>query len=75
MADLDVIAMLEHYFQSRMTPGQRKRVKEVIGGSDGRKVPLKMTPAQIEQMTVEHDAFGGMIGALEAMALPNSSAK
>ena len=75
MAHLDVIAMLEHYFQAQMTPGQRKRVKEVIDGSDGRKAPLKMTPAQIEQMTVEHDTFGGMIGALEAMALPISSAK
>ena len=70
MTAVDAIAMLEHYFQMALTDSQRQRVEDVINGtgslSQGKARPLSLTPAQIEQMTAEHDEIEDMIGALEA---------
>jgi chaperone BCS1 len=65
MAGLDVIEMLEHYFQSTLDAEQRVRVDKVITG--GR---LKVTPAQVEQLTAEHEDVEDMILALEEKGRP-----
>jgi len=78
MAAEDICNMLEHYFQTTLDYGQREQIEEIVIGSQETshkhlgycvrpaEVPLQMTPAQIEQMTAEHDTVDLMIEALEA---------
>ena len=82
MAAIDVIAMLEHYFQMTLSGEQRERVEKAMKGvvdaeqqptkpqaRVGRqRQPLSLTPAQIEQMTAEYDEIEDMIQALEAQS-------
>ena len=43
-----------------------KRVREAIVGSDAKGVPaLNLTPAQVEQLSAEHDDVQSMVEALE----------
>lgn len=63
MCAIDVIAMLEHYFQTTLQPEQQRRVECAI--QDGF---LKLTPAQIEQMTAECDEVNDLIRILEEKA-------
>ncbi|GAX15054.1 mitochondrial chaperone BCS1 [Fistulifera solaris] len=58
MESVDVIAMVEHYFQLTLTDIQAERVKASVEG-------MKMTPAQIEQLTAEYDEVDDMISSLE----------
>jgi chaperone BCS1 len=60
MAALDVMEMLEHYFQVTLDAEQRVRVEKVI--AKGR---LNVTPAQVEQLTAEYEDVEDMILALE----------
>lgn len=60
----DVMKMLEHYFQSVLSEKQKQRVEIVIKGEGGR-CGLNLTPAQLEQLTAEHDDLEEMIWALE----------
>jgi hypothetical protein len=62
MAALDVIEMLEHYFQVTLDAEQRIRVDKVIARR------LKVTPAQVEQLTAEYEDVEDMILALEEKA-------
>lgn len=69
MAAPDVILMLEHYFQIRLDAGSQMRISNAINGGHG--LPhLNLTPAQIEQLTAEHDSIDDMIVALEAKGKP-----
>ena len=62
----DVISMLEHYFQLTLTPEQKQRVCEAVQGNPRNgTLPLNLTPAQVEQMTVEYDDVDDMITTLE----------
>jgi ATPase family associated with various cellular activities (AAA) len=70
MAGPDVIAMLEHYFETTLDDIQRERVEKVISGTGGSSVPLNMTPAQVEQLSAEHDDLKDMLAALEFKAEP-----
>jgi chaperone BCS1 len=65
MAAIDLIEMLEHYFQSTLDAEQRVRVEKVISG--GR---LKVTPAQIEQLTVEYEDVEDIILDLDKKGRP-----
>lgn len=60
MRSADVILMLEHYFQSSLTVGQKQRLEHLIGEQG-----FNLTPAQVEQMTAEHDEVEDMIHSLE----------
>ena len=60
----DVVVMLEHYFQTTLDKEQKRRLQLALTG-DSTSPQLKLTPAQIEQMTAEHDEVEGMISALE----------
>jgi len=61
----DVISMLEHYFQLTLSSEQKQRVCEAIQGNPRNgTLPLSLTPAQIEQMTVEYDDVDDMIATL-----------
>jgi transcription elongation GreA/GreB family factor len=60
----DVFAMLELYFQTKLTYNQMSRVRAIIGGG---KSSLKLTPAQVEQLAAEHDILNDMISAMEKM--------
>ena len=67
MAAADVVLMLEHYFQEKLTNKQKIRVDEAIHGNHAMHRPaLQLTPAQIEQLAAEHDELEDMIAALEA---------
>jgi ATPase family associated with various cellular activities (AAA) len=63
MCAVDVVSLLEHYFQMLLSPAQRRRVEYAV--STGR---LKLTPAQVEQMTAESDEIEEMIQVLEQRA-------
>lgn len=57
----DLILMLEHYFQVKLTEEEAERVKNAVNDPP----QLKFTPAQIEQMVCEHDELSEMIKAIE----------
>lgn len=66
----DVISMLEHYFQLKLSDQQKSRIDTAMKGGTAGKAQLNMTPAQIEQMTAEHDDIEDMIQALEQKGSP-----
>ena len=65
----NVIEMIKHYFQlgdDGLDFDLAKRVREAIVGSDAKGVPaLNLTPAQVEQLSAEHDDVQSMVEALE----------
>lgn len=62
----NVLEMLEHYFQTKLSEALRNRViKAVEGDSVNFRPKLEMTPAQIEQLSAEHEEIEDMICALE----------
>jgi hypothetical protein len=62
MEAADVVCMLELCFQATLSKEQAARVESAMyGGKSG----LKLTPAQIEQMAVEHDKLEDIMLALE----------
>merc|ERR1712154_632813 len=64
MPPSEIILMLEHYFQMKLDPNQRMRIEDLICDvSSGPK--LEVTPAQVEQLAVEHDDIEIMLEALE----------
>lgn len=66
MGAIDIISMLEHYFQQELSEAQRLNVVSIINGdSESFRPQLNLTPAQVEQMAAEHDDFESMICALE----------
>ena len=64
MEAVDVVAMVEHYFQLVLTDRQVERVTLAVEGTS-HELPMQMTPAQIEQLTAEHDEVDDMIASLE----------
>ena len=67
----DVNDMLEHYFQMELNNVQKNRVRHAVQGDVmlGRPA-LNLTPAQVEQLTAEHDDIEDMIVALEEKGAP-----
>lgn len=68
MAAADVISMLQHYFvaEAPLSETHKRRVQVCMDGSDDDTGGgLKHTPAQVEQMIVEHEILTDMISALE----------
>lgn len=59
-----VSQMLEHYYETTLTDIQKSRIDSAICGTPKRP-QLKLTPAQVEQMTAEHDDVEDMLEALE----------
>lgn len=57
----NVVAMIEHFFQTALDGQQHDRVLSAAQG-------LKLTPAQVEQMAAEHDEVDDMICVLEKMS-------
>lgn len=66
MGALDMIKMLEHYFQVELSNDQRSRVEAIVSGipSDSHS-RLNLTPAQVEQLMAEYDDLEDMLVALE----------
>ena len=71
----DVVSILEHYFQCTLTDDQRALVEVAINGDGFRHPQVRMTPAQVEQMTAEYDDLNEMIAALEAKSQPVGGGK
>ena len=72
-----VVAMITHYFQldTGLSDDLTARVRDAVLGDDAKGVPgLDLTPAQVEQLSAEHDDVADMIAALEAKA-PGVSAE
>mmetsp|Transcript_2061 Transcript_2061/g.2780 ORF Transcript_2061/g.2780 Transcript_2061/m.2780 type:complete len:129 (-) Transcript_2061:20-406(-) len=67
MSTKSVIQMLSHYFQveGEMAADHKERISKAIEGDLGRP-KLDLTPAQVEQLTAEHEELEDMITALEA---------
>ena len=69
MVDVDVIEMLEHYYQTKLSKAERKRVKMAVNHKrDEEAESLKLIPARVEQLTMEKDCVNDMIGWLEEEA-------
>jgi len=71
----NVVDMINHYFQLKqdgkegLSKADVGRVRDAILGNDTNGVPgLDLTPAQVEQLSAEHDSVEDMIEALEAKA-------
>lgn len=68
----NVVEMIKHYFQlgtEGLDESLVKRVREAILGNDAKGLPaLNLTPAQVEQLSAEHDDVASMVAALEAKA-------
>jgi len=62
MAPDDVISMLEHYFQVKLSQHQKNRINRAM------RAPIQLTPAEIEQLTAENDEIEDMLSVLEAKA-------
>ena len=67
MEAVDIVSMLELYFQTTLNEEQVSRVEAAVNNTvDGfGSAGLKLTPAQIEQMAVEYDKLEDIIVALE----------
>ena len=61
----DVVQMLNHYYQTNLDPIQVDRVGCAVRGDGVGRSSLSLTPAQVEQLTAEHDDVNDMISALE----------
>jgi len=81
MQPVDICAMLEHYFQLELNGSQRWRIENAIlgrmdvvdtltGGHGISSPSVNLTPAQVEQMSCEHDCIEDMIRALEGKGRP-----
>ena len=72
MGPSDVVCMLEHYFQVTLTDIQTRRVMDAVAGipQEGTR-QLNLTPAQVEQLTAEHDDIEDMIEVLESKSRCN----
>merc|ERR1719473_1522770 len=71
MKSHNVVSMIEHYFQlgqNGLGAKLTQRVHRVIDGDEARGVaPLQLTPAQVEQLSAEHDGVEGMVAAIEGL--------
>ena len=68
MVQQDVIAMLEHYYQTKLSLEEKQRVIRAVEGEDDTECnkPLKLIPAQVEQMAMELQTIEAMIQWIEA---------
>mmetsp|Transcript_67032 Transcript_67032/g.187429 ORF Transcript_67032/g.187429 Transcript_67032/m.187429 type:complete len:688 (-) Transcript_67032:173-2236(-) len=67
MESPDVVAMLEHYYQTKLSATDQDRVhRSVNGGGEASGVPLKLIPARVEQLAMEEETIEAMIAWLEA---------
>jgi chaperone BCS1 len=67
MAAVDVISMLELYFQTKLNRSQKENVASIVNGDKKNGTmpgPLRLCPAQVEQMAAEHDSLEDMIAAM-----------
>merc|ERR1719231_993742 len=71
----NVVDMINHYFQltkdggEGLSEGLVSRVRDAILGNDAKGVPgLSLTPAEVEQLSAEHDTVEDMILSLEGKA-------
>jgi hypothetical protein len=67
MAAPDIVGMLEHYFQTSLGSAQIVRVERIVNGDGAARPRLNVTPAQMEQLAVEHDRLDDLIHAMEKM--------
>jgi hypothetical protein len=65
----EIVQMLEHYFQTKLTDEQCERIELAIAARES-KPRLDLTPAQVEQLTAEHEQVDEMIEALENKSRP-----
>jgi chaperone BCS1 len=71
-----IAAMIEHYFVVKLSDHEKERIKDAICGNDEKGQPaLNLTPAQVEQISAEHDELEEMLVALETMGLPPPTMK
>jgi chaperone BCS1 len=65
MVDKDVIAMLEHYYQTKLSDSEKQRVRLAIDGDGKSSKPLKLVPALVEQLAMEEETIDAMIQWIE----------
>lgn len=63
---VDMVHMLEHYYQTALTSEQKLRIEAVVAPVNGGGGGLQLTPAEVEQMTAEHDEVDDLLNVLEA---------
>ena len=71
MHPADVAEMVEHYFQEKLKPGQRRHIAAALRGDDTRNRPaVKLTPAQVEQFACEWTFVEEIICLIEEKGQP-----
>ena len=66
MESPDVVAMLEHYYQTKLSEPDRTRVHRSVNGSSRFSISLKLIPARVEQLAMEEETIDAIIAWLEA---------
>ena len=64
MSHTDIVCMIEHFFQTKINDNHCKRLRLAIYGELKRQ-PLRLMPAEIEQLAAENDTVEEMVTALE----------
>lgn len=66
MRAVDIVSMIEHYFDTVLNERQKRRVERAIEGGDGLPA-VRLTPAQVEQFACEFDDVDDLIGCIETV--------
>jgi len=66
MESPDVVAMLEHYYQTELSSLNRERVHRAVDGSCETSKPLELIPAKVEQLAMEEETIDAMLAWLES---------
>lgn len=65
----DLVKMVEHYFQVQLSDSMIRRLQEAVSDP----YPVKLAPAQVEQLACEYDEVEDLIHAIENMKIAPSS--
>ena len=64
MVVADVVAMIEHYYQTQVSDEDKERMLLLVNGDEEREA-LELIPAQVEQLAMEKDSVDDMMDWLE----------
>jgi chaperone BCS1 len=73
MVAADVVAMIEHYYQTKLSDRDKERMIFLVNG-DEEGESLELIPAQVEQLAMEKDSVGDMMNWLECKSLEKRQA-
>jgi chaperone BCS1 len=73
MVAADVVAMIEHYYQTKLSDEDKERMLLLVNG-DKEGEALELIPAQVEQLAMEKESVGDMMDWLGCKSLEKRQA-